>query len=72
MSPKEFMEFAKMWDEFVKSNKPKEDKKPEAPKTLLSTGDYWLAIWCITAVTIPFTTCAILAYLTAFVKALHN
>ncbi len=70
MTPKDFLEFIKMFDEWKQSQKPKEEKKPDLPK--LNTWDYFIFICAFHSAAIIIATTLILYNLTQFMKAIPH
>jgi hypothetical protein len=67
---KDFLEDMKAYDEWKSSQKPKEDKKTDPGKW--STTDYITFVFFVNALVVPIGTCALLAYATAFMKAIPH
>jgi len=71
MTPKDFLEFIKMFDEWKQSQKPKEEKKPDTSNKW-TTGDYFVFICAFHSITIIMATTLILYNLTQFMKAIPH
>ena len=70
MNAKDWIEFIKAWDEYKKSDKPKEEKKPDN-KSKFDTMDYFVFTVAYMSIAWIVGTCFVLSYLTTFIKALH-
>lgn len=69
MNGKEWLEFIKAYNEFLKEQKPKDDKKPVPGDW--TPWDHLTFILFFQSIFIVIGTCVVLHYLTEFTKALH-
>lgn len=74
MTGKDWLEFIKLWDEFQKSNKPKEEKKDDKKKDphTWDTVDYFTFILFFYSLFIVVGSVAAIHELTQFMKAIPH